>query len=162
MSLGIDLHNHCCVNQTDYPADPWKGSDPREPGKPGELARFIDPAFSYRAALRNYQMSILKGKVMLSEIVATYAPTSDGNDPEDYTRILLKRLFGDGTHQVDLNVKDYLIHSSRKTINRSEAHILLWDIARIESGPEYKELEVSQSIEYGIFLHNRDHAAQWR
>jgi len=86
-TLGVKINNPFCIKGD--PKDPWKGSVGLD--KLGH-AVFGDVADSVRAVCRILARYSMDGRRSLDAITKHYAPTTDGNDPKEYSRWLAARV----------------------------------------------------------------------
>jgi hypothetical protein len=85
MILGIRNRNP--FNIKNNPAQPWEGSVSSD--SKGH-AIFEHEIYGIRAAVRVLAKKYLGGKKTLRQIIESFAPASDGNDPEAYIAAVLK------------------------------------------------------------------------
>ena len=86
--LGLDDRNYWNVKPNNL-ADPWEGTVGYDDFG---HAIFIDPIYSGRAAIRTLAQKIKNGLTTLLQIMESYAPRDDGNDPAGYAKFLADRL----------------------------------------------------------------------
>ena len=148
--LGIDNHNWLNVKVLDR-SDPWVGTvgyDDR-----GHVI-FSDPVYGLRAAIRTLARKMERGRETLTEIIESYAPRSDGNNPDRYAAFVARRITDKlgKTFTPDMDLDLFL--SNRRIKNR---HLLR---ALMESMIEYENFAGFEACPYilrsSMALYERD------
>ena len=78
---GLRNHNPLNIRKS---GDKWQGMAAQQTD--GSFVTFVSNAYGYRAAFKCLRTHMKRGKMNINDLIKVWAPASDGNNTEAYTR----------------------------------------------------------------------------
>lgn len=124
---------------------PWKGSMGSDTYN---HAQFSEWFWGVRAAVRSLAAKYLNGKFTIRKIIHSWAPTSDGNEPDKYAETVARRM---GLNP-DVDLALFGEHGS--ILNHTRLAQLIEEMAQYE---QYRGFQIPDNALWsGIMLYERD------